>query len=126
MVKRTITITTILLILSMVVSLIIVLNRSSFAADDDIASGTSGTCSWVIDSEGVLTISPTDGVSGTLDSYYDFYTRAPWNGYSEDITKVVIANGVHANEGCQNLFNGLKNFEYTILIIPWDHTYVFI
>ena len=40
MVKRTITITTIVLILSMIVSLIIVLNKSSFAADDDIASGT--------------------------------------------------------------------------------------
>ena len=43
MVKRTITITTVLFILSMIVSLIIVLNKSSFAADGDIASGTSGT-----------------------------------------------------------------------------------
>ena len=54
MVKRTITITTILLVLSITVGLIIALNRASFAADDDIASGTSGTCSWVIDKDGVL------------------------------------------------------------------------
>ena len=53
MVKRTITITTILLILLIAVGLIIALNRASFAADDDIASGTSGTCSWVIDKDGV-------------------------------------------------------------------------
>ena len=51
MVKRTLTITTILLILTMAVSLIVVLNKSSFAADDDIASGISGSCSWVIDSK---------------------------------------------------------------------------
>ena len=62
MVKRTITISTILLVLSITVGSIIALNRASFAADDDIASGTSGTCSWVIDKDGVLTISPTDGV----------------------------------------------------------------
>ena len=67
MVKRTITITTILLILTMAVGLIVMLNKPSFGAD--IASGTCGTCSWVIDSEGVLTISPTDGVSGTLAEF---------------------------------------------------------
>ena len=49
MVKRTITITTVLLILSMIVSLIIILNRESFAADDDIASGiAAGGVNWRI------------------------------------------------------------------------------
>ena len=107
MVKRTITITTILLIISIAISLIIVLNKSSFAADD-IASGTSGTCSWVIDSEGVLTISPTDGVSGVLDSYSASYNRLPWNDYLENITKVVVNNGVKANEDSKFLFYGLQ------------------
>ena len=32
----------------------------------DIARGTSGTCSWVIDGSGKLTIRPTSGDSGTL------------------------------------------------------------
>ena len=95
MVKRTITITTILFILTMVVSLIVVLNKSSFAADDDIASGTSGTCSWVIDSQGVLTISPTDGVSGTLAIKRDYTTGMGyrWYDYRNEIKKVYVAEG---------------------------------
>ncbi len=118
MVKRTITITTILLILSMIVSLIIVLNKSSFAAED-IASGTSGTCSWVIDSEGVLTISPTDGVSGKMASYtaknlpLNDIRRGcgvPWilNNQSR-IKKVYFDEGVSLGDSCNYLFYGLSN-----------------
>lgn len=55
-----------LLILMILANLIISITKV-YAADDDIGSGTSGTCTWVIDSEGVLTISPTDGISGTLN-----------------------------------------------------------
>ena len=108
MVKRSITITMALVILAMIVSLIIVLNKASFAADDDIASGTSGTCSWVINSEGVLTISPTDGVEGTLDSYVSYAKLAPWNDYKSSIKKVVINQGVKANKGCFHLFDSLR------------------
>ena len=107
MVKRTITITTFLLILTMAVSLIIVLNRSSFAADDDIASGTSGTCSWVIDSDGVLTIRPTNGVSGVLESNSSFYS--PWFSNNSHINKIVIQEGVKANEESSYLFAHLDN-----------------
>ncbi len=99
MVKRTITITTILLIISIAISLIIVLNKSSFAAED-IASGTSGTCSWVIDSEGVLTIRPTDGVSGTLR----LTGNGIWYDWREQITKVVIEQGVKATGNMYRLF----------------------
>ena len=112
MVKRTITITTILLILSIAISLIIVLNKSSFAADGDIASGTSGTCSWVIDSEGILTISPIDGVSGEIESVYTNKYVGPWairQDRSEKIKKVVINEGVYASEICDNLFGDLVN-----------------
>ena len=107
MVKRTLTITTILLILTMAVSLIVVLNKSSLAADDDIASGISGSCSWVIDSEGVLTISPTDGVSGTLASNSSSFIYSSWNSNNSSITKVVVNNGVKTNTSCINLFKGL-------------------
>ncbi len=107
MVKRTITITTVLLILSMIVSLIIILNKSSFAADDDIASGTSGTCSWVIDSEGVLTISPTDGISGQMESYSDNPTV--FGAYDTQITKVYVEQGVKTGNTCRNLFNSFSN-----------------
>ena len=105
MVKRTITITTILLVLSMIVSLIIVLNKSSFAAED-IASGTSGTCSWVIDVDGVLTIEPTSGTTGTLASYSS--GDGPWYNYRELIRKVIVKPGVKAR-GCHHLFYRLIN-----------------
>ncbi len=119
MVKRTITITTILLILSIVISIIIILNKSSFAADGDIASGASGTCSWVIDSEGVLKISPTDGESGTLDSFTgDKLTNSniPWYDYRNDVTGVIVNKGVKTNSGCNFLFSFLDNCTYMDLI----------
>ena len=101
MVKRTITISMILLIISLAIGLIITISGMNFAADDDIASGTSGTCSWVIDSEGVLTISPTDGVSGLLE------TNVPWGQYKSAVTKVIVNNGVKANTRLEWFFNGL-------------------
>ena len=73
----------------------------------DIASGTSGSCSWVIDDEGVLVISPTDGVSGTLESY----TAAigPFDTYKDQITKVFVSPGVKTNEGCYKMFENFSN-----------------
>ena len=134
MVKRTITITTILLILSIAISLIIVLNKSSFAADGDIASGTSGTCSWVIDSQGVLTISPTDGVSGQLESYTQnrTYQRVPWgfnsrlgdsnNTLGSAVTKVVVTPGVKAGAGCAFLFDGVAATEFDLVNLDLSET----
>ena len=111
MVKRTITFTTIFLILTIAVSLIIVLNRSSFAADDDIASGTSGTCSWVIDSEGVLTISPTDGVSGVLKNGTYLWPMNGWNNGNNRllVKKIIICDGVKTNEHGGHLFSEMPN-----------------
>ena len=108
MVKRTITITTILLILTMAVGLICVLNKTSLAADDDIASGTFGTCTWVIDSEGVLTISPTDGNSGVLAANSN-NSYSPWSSNNSSITKVIINRGVKANANSNYLFSNLLN-----------------
>ena len=112
MVKRTITITTILLVLSITVGLIIALNRASFAADDDIASGTSGTCSWVIDKDGVLTISPTDGVSGTLDNTRinaSGYNNDKWFVYNLSVKKVIVNPGVKVNTIGAYLFYDFRN-----------------
>ena len=112
MVKRTITITTILLVMSITVGLIIALNRASFAADDDIASGTSGTCSWVIDKDGVLTISPTDGVSGTLDNTRinaSGYNNDKWFVYNLSVKKVIVNPGVKVNTIGSYLFHDFQN-----------------
>ena len=58
-----------------------------------IASGTSGTCSWEISDSGVLEISPTNGVSGTLDSFGAFdddVIAPPWSEYTDSIVSVKI------------------------------------
>ena len=102
---------TVLVIVTIIVNLIILVNKKSLATDD-LDSGTSGTCSWVIDSEGVLTISPTEGDEGILDSYTSLTNEestVPWKEYREVITKVVINPGVKTNEDCEYLFYGLTN-----------------
>ena len=76
----------------------------------DIASGTSGTCSWVIDDAGVLTISPTDGVSGTMASYTGISeSSGPWYSYRTQITKVLVEPGASTGAGCNYLFCGFLN-----------------
>ena len=57
-----------------------------------IASGTSGTCSWVIDDAGVLTISPTNGTSGTLASVSS--GNGPFYNYRTNVKKVIVEPGV--------------------------------
>lgn len=82
--------------------------ESGAKAADDIASGTSGTCSWVIDANGTLTISPTDGVSGTLGSMtYD--GSAPWYSNRSTIQKVVVAPGVATHRNAAYMFYCLEN-----------------
>lgn len=84
---------------------------SALAADDDIASGTSGTCTWVIDADGVLTISPTDGVEGYLDQYFpdNSYTSTPWYDYRRAVTSIVIEEGAYANTNAAWLFYDMRN-----------------
>ena len=101
MVKRTITITTILLLLSMVVGLTIVLNRETLAAP---ISGTCGGCTWIFDTNGyVLTIKPTDGVSGTLADIRES-RDIPWTSRREEVKKLVVEPGVKAGTYAYGLF----------------------
>ena len=53
------------------------------------ASGTWGSLSWSLDSNGKLTISGT----GEMNDFYDFSTEA-WRAYRDSIKTVEIANGV--------------------------------
>ena len=93
----------------MIVLLTVLIVIAAFSTNvyADIASGTSGTCSWVIDDSGVLTISPTDGVSGTLASYTG--SDWPWYSYKTQITKVVVDPGVSTGAGCDYLFSYFTN-----------------
>ena len=74
----------------------------------DIASGRSGTCSWVIDDDGVLTIRPTNGTSGTLASFTKT-TDVPWRGQKSSISKVVVQEGVKCNTQMSYALSGLPN-----------------
>ena len=78
-------------------------NQKVFAT----TSGTDGSCSWVIDDNGVLTISPSDGVSGTLSSYTS--GNGPWYNYRSQIKKVVVNPGVKAGTSCYRLFYSFSN-----------------
>ena len=62
---------------------------------DNIAEGTSGTCTWVIDSEGNLTVKPTSGTEGTLADITK-YSEVPWYSYVSQIKTVKFQGKVKA------------------------------
>ena len=84
-------------------------------ATDNIASGTSGTCSWLIDKDGKLIIWPTNDTNGTLGNITSL-TGAPWYEKRESIKKVEFLNGVKADtSSCKALFyncTNLKNVDF--------------
>ncbi len=72
-----------------------------------IATGTCGTCNWVIDDEGVLTISPANGTNGTLDSVPS-WSYGFWRDYETSIKKIFVQPGVKAGSDCHHLFYNLS------------------
>ena len=65
-----------------------------------IAQGWSGYTTWELTSDGVLTVLPTDQIFGgetNMKNYWkvDGVLALPWGEYADQITKVVIAEGVH-------------------------------
>lgn len=74
----------------------------------DIASGTSGTCSWVISEDGILTISPSSGTSGVLGSWY--YEKSPWNSYASNVVKTKFVGNIKAVQ-CHEFFDGFVNMK---------------
>lgn len=74
---------------------------NAFAQADKLpVSGVSGTCSWVLDTDGVLSIKPEDGLTeGKLGAWN---ADAPWHDYAADIRKVVVS-GVVRPTTCQRM-----------------------
>jgi len=73
-----------------------------------IASGTCGECSWTIDADGVLTIFPTDGESGTLANGDPMNSSVwSWNGYRNRIKSAIVMPGVIGNKSVSNMFDNL-------------------
>ena len=67
-----------------------------------IAKGWSGYTTWVLTSDGVLTFSPTEQTFGednqtNMKNYWKVngVLTLPWGDYAEQITKVVIEEGIH-------------------------------
>ena len=91
-------------------------------AVDEVASGTCGdNLTWVLDSDGTLTISGT----GEMDEYYingDDYIKynPPWYQYNSQIKDIVIYNGItsigsFAFSGCE--IEELKTLPETLKVI---------
>lgn len=71
-------------------------------------SGTCGTCAWNIDENYVMTITPAEGTSGTLDSL-SAAADAPWHDYRNKISKIVVEDGVKAGENAAYMFASCTN-----------------
>ena len=83
-----------------------------------IASGWSGYTTWVLTDDGVLTVSPTDQLWGGKCNMKNYWKvngvlSLPWGAYAEQITTVVIEEGVSAVG--QMAFYGLPNLQTVIL-----------
>ncbi len=74
------------------------------------ASGTWGTCDWTIDADGIVTVSPTDGIRGKLKQ------ETPWSAsYNAQIKKVIFESGVVLPQDCDSMFEGSSKDMYANL-----------
>ena len=68
----------------------------------------SGTCWWMIDSAGCLTVKPQPGAfTGRLDGWED--SGAPWANQASSIVSAVIEDGVVAPQSLQGMFASCAN-----------------
>ena len=93
----------------------------TFPANDDASSESSeaeatptpgwtqsGSCEWMIDNEGLLTVRPLgNGESGFLEDWGD-YGNAPWYDYRSMIKSAVVKPGVSART-CVGMFSGCSS-----------------
>ena len=88
-------------------------------APEVIAEGWSGYTTWVLTSDGVLTVTPTEqkleNGETNMKNYWkvDGVLTLPWSDYAEQITKVVIEEGV--NDIGQMAFYELPNLTEVVL-----------
>lgn len=70
-----------------------------------VAEGEKDTCTWTLNSEGTLTIRPTDGVEGSISSN----GRAIWIDYVDQVRVVNFQGTIRAGDSLRNMFRGMKN-----------------
>lgn len=84
-----------------VIGLSVILPLHSYA---NIAEGISGSCKWVIDDKGVLTISPSEGEVGKLEKWENWRSGvSPWHKYGNKIIHVKFEKKIYA-ETCYAMF----------------------
>ena len=109
-------------LLSIVIMLSFSINSSMLAFADEIESGSCGSSvNYVLDSNGVLTISG----SGRMNNFYNTENgRAPWYNNRGSIKKVVLEPGV-INIGSSAFYNCKKITEVDFGTIDTIGTYAF-
>lgn len=90
--------------------------------------GTWGECTWTIDSDGLLSVFPTDGVSGQLADSRGYALSEseayfPWYQYRESIKSVTFAEGVVLPENCLGMFHSCSSIA-SIDARGWNTSYV--
>lgn len=73
-------------------------------SNDDLASGTFGTCDWRIDSNGTLYIGAGELGESNISA-------RPWTSYSPNINNIIIEGPVVANEKSVGLFLNLSQVQ---------------
>lgn len=70
----------------------------------------SGTCLWLLDEKGSLTVKPQNGPEGTLGQFYA-YSDANWLLFPNKISTVVFEDGVKAPGSISGLFQGCSKIK---------------
>ena len=83
-----------------------------------IASGWSGYTTWELTSDGTLTFSPTELTENGQTNLKNYWKvggvlTLPWSGYAEQITKVVVKEGIH--DIGQMAFYEMPNLQEVVL-----------
>ena len=69
--------------------------NEAVSAGDIVDSGSCGdNLTWVLDEEGVLTISGTGEMYDYQDDDYNFFRTVPWEAYYDVIREIIIEEGV--------------------------------
>ena len=72
-----------------------------------VASGTTGTCNWTLDSDGLLLIEPSNGISGTMGNDAPDYFSDPTTGfyiYRDQVKSIRFGSTVYAPATPYSLF----------------------
>ena len=91
---------------------------------DVLYSGICGTCSWTIDSDGLLSVFPTNGASGQLDDSWGLGSTTswqyfPWYQHRSLVRSVFFADGVALPADCTGMFRGCSSLA-SLDLSGWD------